>query len=501
MSENPVNEEQNVEYLREFNDQIQRALVAYVNSDGGKIYIGLDELGAASGVADPNDAIARVLEVARGAVVPSVEPYVDCSVETVSGKKIVVVRVSRGSSRPFWLASRGLTVDGALVRESGRNVPCSPAQLKKALAESSDHSYERARSYAQNLTFEYATKVFERAKLPFGREQFAELGLRDDEGVFTNRALLLSDQCPSTMKIAFFEGAYENQIHERLEITGSIFRQFDDVYAYLDRYNREYAQLRGANRGDFRDFPPEIIREILLNAIVHRDYSADVKTIVRRYHDRLEVVSYGGLPYDLTFDEIMLGVSATRNPKLAEVFYQLQLIETCGVGVTKIRQAYANYARKPRFEVSANFFKATIYHAFGQKLEKRLATKDAVRVARYTPMKISVGSAPAEPERVEAIEREPIKRKRATISGRDALSVAARDLVAEPIATVKRYALSDRERLVLQMFNTRDVVTCRDVETTLNLTQASASAILRKLVSSGRIVLCGAGSNIWYRRP
>ena len=95
-----------------------------------------------------------------------------------------------------------------------------------------------------------------------------------------------------------------------------------------------------------------------------------------------------------------------------------------------------------------------------------------------------------------------VERPRATISGRDSLSVAARDLnLGAATATARGYALSDRERLVLQMFNNRDTITRRDVETSLNLTQASAAAILRRLVNSGRIVLCGAGDNIWYRRP
>ena len=98
-------------------------------------------------------------------------------------------------------------------------------------------------------------------------------------------------------------------------------------------------------------------------------------------------------------------------------------------------------------------------------------------------------------------EPQPKPRPRATIGARDAVTVDARRPEIEPTASVRRYNLSDRERLILQMFNTRDALTCRDVERELNLSQASAAAILRRLVNSGRIVLCGAGNNIWYRRP
>ncbi len=501
MSENLLPEERNVEYLNEFNAALARAVVAYANTDGGRIYIGFDELGRGNGVANPKDTIERVLELARGSVCPNAEDLVDCSVRQYDGKTIVVVAVSRGYARPYCLASKGFTAQGVLVRESNATVPSSERVIRRLVDETSDGSYERARARRQDLTFTYATQVFERAKVPFGREQFFELGLYDAEGLYTNLALLFSDQCPSTLKLAFFEGTRENQLHDRLNISGSIFQQFDDVYAYLDQYNRAYSKLHGANRGDFRDYPPEILREILLNAIVHRDYSKDFKTIVRCYYDHLEIASVGGAPQALSFDELLLGVSAPRNPKLADAFYQLQLVENCGVGVRKVRQAYANYTLKPRFEVSPNYFKVTLYHAYAQQLEKRVL-KENVRVARYAdPVKISVAPNRAVEKRVEEPEN-VVERPRATISGKDSLSVAARDLNLGPTATAARgYALSDRERLVLQMFNHRDTITRRDVETSLNLTQASAAAILRRLVNSGRIVLCGAGDNIWYRRP
>ena len=129
-------------------------------------------------------------------------------------------------------------------------------------------------------------------------------------------------------------------------------------------------------------------------------------------------------------------------------------------------------------------------------MEKRAVkeSKENVSVGNYASAKISI--APVDDPRPA-----PKLRPRATIGAKDVMTVDARNLTVEPTATVRRYNLSDRERLVLQMFNDRDALTCRDVERELNLTQASAAAILRRLVNSGRIVLCGAGTNIWYRRP
>ena len=487
----PSQETKNVEFSREYTDAIIRAIVAYLNTDGGKIYIGLDEFGVANDIPNAPDVIARVEKLAREKISPNASGYISCATEVVDGARVAVVRVSRGSSRPYWLTDLGLTADGVPIRDSGQSAPSTRADREKMLRATSGGDYESERSLVQKLTFAKASSVFEQHKVDFDEKQFYALGLYDAEGTYTNLARLLSDQCESTIKVAIFQGAHENQLHDRLELTGSIFQQFEDAFSYLDQYNRVFSRLQGTNRGDFRDYPPELLRELLLNAIIHRDYRESFQTLARVYHDHLEVTSYGGLPFGLTLDEVKLGVSAPRNPRLAKVFYHLQLVETSGVGVQKIRQAYDAYALKPRFEATPHFFKATLFNAYEQRIERRARKKEAVRVATCAPTRISVAQQP------EAAPPKPAR----TVRPRHSLTVDAQELSDAPVISSRRRALSERERRVLSMFQTRDVITCADVEEHFMLSQASAAAILRRLVDSGRIVLCGAGSNIWYRRP
>lgn len=82
-----------------------------------------------------------------------------------------------------------------------------------------------------------------------------------------------------------------------------------------------------------RDYPPEAIREALLNAIVHRDYSFSSATLIRIFEDRIEFVTIGGLVKGIVLDDVMLGVSALRNQYLANIFYRLRLIEAYGTGI------------------------------------------------------------------------------------------------------------------------------------------------------------------------
>src|SRR5699024_11153931 len=120
------------------------------------------------------------------------------------------------------------------------------------------------------------------------------------------------------------------------------------------------AEFEGLNRIDKRDYPSEALREALLNAITHRDYSFSGSTLISIFDDRIEFVTIGGLVRGLTFDDIMLGVSALRNQNLANVFYRLKLIEAYGTGILKINESYAECAVKPQFEVTDNAFKITL---------------------------------------------------------------------------------------------------------------------------------------------
>ena len=93
------------------------------------------------------------------------------------------------------------------------------------------------------------------------------LGIIGEDGAFTNLGLLLSDQCTHTSKLAVFEGATKTVFKDRNEFSGSLLKQLEDIFSYIDRFNRTRAEFSGLKRIDMRDYPPEAVREALLNAI------------------------------------------------------------------------------------------------------------------------------------------------------------------------------------------------------------------------------------------
>ena len=173
-------------------------------------------------------------------------------------------------------------------------------------------------------------------------------------------ALLLSDQCQHTTKIAVFNDESCTEFRDSKEFGGSIFKQFENSINYLALCNRTVSTIKGVVRTDKQDYPEEAIREALLNALVHRDYSFSGSIIINVNDSKMEFISLGGLLPGLSTEDIRLGVSQPRNKKLAEIFHRLRLIESYGTGIRRIFKLYASCPVQPSIEATTNAFRIVL---------------------------------------------------------------------------------------------------------------------------------------------
>ena len=353
-------EDKNTEFKREYVDDIKKALVAFANTDGGNLYIGIDDDGNAVEINNIDGVMLQVTNVIRDAIKPDLAMFCDITVETVQNKKVIKITVNRGTARPYYLSAKGIRPEGVYVRQGASSVPASESAILSMIRETAGDSYEEARSLIQELTFNEANIVFENKQIPFGEAQKRSLGLIGEDGTYTNLALLLSDQCTHTVKIAVFEGEQKTVFKDRREFCGSLLKQLNGAYQFIDQFNHTHAHTEGLYRVDKRAYPTEAIREALLNAIVHREYGFSASTLISIFDNRIEFVSIGGLARGISQSDILLGISIARNKKLADVFYRLHLIEAYGTGMPKIIEAYREYGLDPHIEISDNAFKITL---------------------------------------------------------------------------------------------------------------------------------------------
>jgi len=353
-------ENSNTEFKREYTDSIRKAVVAFANTDGGCIYIGVEDDGTVVGVADVDDVQKRVISLCRDGIQPDVMMFLSCDRTVIEDKDVIRLQVQRGTDCPYYLKGKGIRPEGVYVRRGPVSLPAAESQIRKMIREAGDFHYEQERSLEQELTFKETERFLQEAGVPFGEAERRTLRIVSKDGLYTNLGLLLSDQCQHTVKVAIFSGKKQVVFRDRREFSGSLLLQVNQVIEYLDFHNALHSEIRGMKRLDSRDYPVESLREAIFNAFVHRDYGFSGSILVSVYEDRIEILSLGGLAEGVTYNDMMLGVSIPRNPKLAEIFYRLHYIEAFGTGVRRILTDYAECEEKPQFLVSDNAVKVIL---------------------------------------------------------------------------------------------------------------------------------------------
>lgn len=349
-------ETENMEFKARYTDEIYKEIIAFANTEGGILYIGIDDGGNAVGLENVDEEYTRITNGIRDAIMPDVTMFVRF---TIQENKVVRISVSEGSNKPYYLKSKGLKPSGVYVRQGASSAPASFEQIRQMIKQSDGDSFEDMRSLEQELTFEAAKAAFKRYGVEFSPEKYRALGLVNN-GIYTNLGLLLSDQCAHTTKIAVFSDAERTVFRDSKEFGGSIFKQFEDAVNYLALCNKTSSVINGVVRTDTKDYPEEAIREALLNALVHRDYGFSGSIIINVNDDKMEFISIGGLLPGLTTDDIRLGISQPRNKKLAEIFHRLRLIESYGTGIRRIFKLYESCSVQPQIEVAQSSFKIVL---------------------------------------------------------------------------------------------------------------------------------------------
>ncbi len=353
-------ENKNIEFRQEYVPEIRKEVIAFANTDGGTVLVGVQKDGSVCGIDNPDEVMLQTANSLKDAIAPDIMPFVEIQAIQSEGKNIVEITVSTGTNRPYYIREKGLKPSGVYVRKGSSSQPMTDEGIREMIIQNTGRSFEACRSLKQDLTFRTLQEEMDRRNIEYGRAQMRTLRLTGEDGLYTNLALLLSDQCEFTTKVALFQGSDKAVFRDRQEFSGSILRQMEEVYRFIDMNNKTKAVFSGLDRTDIRDYPEEAVREAWLNCLTHRDYSFSGSTIINIYDDRMEFVSLGGLVSGLELNSIFLGVSQSRNPNLASVLYRMRLIESYGTGIGKIRRAYAGKKRQPEFETAKGVFRVTL---------------------------------------------------------------------------------------------------------------------------------------------
>lgn len=343
-------ESEKIELKESYTPGIKKEIVAFANTNGGTIYIGVDDSGEIIGINNADFIMQQLSNTLRDSIRPDISMFTNIERLQEEDKTLVKVTVSQGTKKPYYLSDKGIKPSGVYVRSGTTSAPATEDSIRMMIKTTDGDSFEMNRSMIQELTFNTLSKELEKRSLEFTEVQMENLRIITSDKIYTNMGLLVSDQCKHSIKFAIFQGRDKSVFKDRKEFTGSIFTQLTDVYKLIDFYNGTKASFHDLIRIDQRDYPEEAVREALLNAIVHRDYSFSGSTLINLYSDRLEIISLGGLVPGLSLEAAMMGASQTRNEKLAALFYRMKLIEAYGTGISKVISSYKGLHVQAKFE-------------------------------------------------------------------------------------------------------------------------------------------------------
>ncbi|MBQ3142455.1 MAG: putative DNA binding domain-containing protein [Bacilli bacterium] len=355
-------EDQKTELKVELTKDIKKEIVAFANTNDGIIYIGIDDSGNVIGLKNANKDLESLSGMIREGIKSDLTLYTKIYIERIENKDIIIVKVSEAPNKPYHLADKGLKTSGVYLRHGNASVQANEEVIKKMLIESNSNSFENNISNIQDLHFNYLREIFKRHNIEIDDNKFKTLNITNLNNEYTNLGLLLSDECPYSIKCAIFNGNNKLEFKDRKEFTGSVLKQVNDTFEYLDLYNKTKGKIIGLERIDTKDYPEYALRESLLNAIIHRDYNFTGSILISLFDDHFEITSLGGLVKGLSIEDLYNGVSESRNPNLANIFYRLKYVESFGTGIGRIIESYKEYDKEPLILNSENVFKVTLYN-------------------------------------------------------------------------------------------------------------------------------------------
>lgn len=355
-----IQESEAVELKVSYTSDLKKEVVAFANTNGGTIYIGVQDDGEIIGLENADFVMQQISNAVRNGIRPDASMFTSIELVQENHKSLVRIAVQQGTKKPYYLSDKGLKPSGVYVRSGTASAPASEDAIRRMIKMTDGDSFENNRSLIQDLTFTSLNREMERRNLEISQVQMKNLGILSQDEIYTNMGLLVSDQCRHSLKFAVFQGVDKLVFKDRKELTGSIFDQLTDAFKTIDFYNSTTATFHDYLRTDERDYPEDAVREALLNAIVHREYAFSGSTIINLYSDRLEIISLGGLVPGLSLEAAMIGASQPRNEKLAGLFYRMKLIEAYGTGISKIISCYKGLPMQPKFENAEGAFRVIL---------------------------------------------------------------------------------------------------------------------------------------------
>ena len=390
-----------VEFKEHFTPRIDEDIVAFANTKGGVILLGVRDDRTVSGEKLINDLKARINSVARNC-----NPPIQVKIKQLHN--IIAIEVPQGEEKPYSCSP------GYFRRLDGTTQKMTNHELRTMFQEHEKISFEEKTNRGvswKDISREKIRNFLKEADIGIKKiipqDILTSLSLVQKGRITNAGALMFASKVekfiPHAESIfASFKGTDKTNIYDRNDVKDDLLIQFSEAVAFLKKHLNVRSEIRGVDRFDIYEIPLDALREAVVNAIVHRNYAIKGTSIyVRIYDDRVEIENPGGLPAGITRRDFAKS-SVRRNPIIADLFHRMGKVERMGSGIDRMRNLMRDAGLKePMFEMD-DFFRVTFYRdpryslkadratgekGLGEKLGERLVEKGAEDTTQKTTYK------------------------------------------------------------------------------------------------------------------
>lgn len=338
------------------NDQIIKTIIAFCNQHGGELILGVGDDGTIIGL--PEEKVVEVMEYLEHAIFEASSPPIIPKVisQRIADKVLLVIEVSEGMNKPYYRRSEGLD-KGVYIRIGNNTVQATSDMIEELKWQARGLSYENLAVYQadENELDQEKIKSF----LSDRRHQ-SEINLTTD--VMLSYKLIVEEHAKVYPTVAgillfgkrvqhffseamiicsHFKGTHGREAIASIDCNGTLLEQFEQAYHFVVSRLTHSFTIQEVKREERLEVPPVAIREILLNAIVHRNYHLHGPSKIAIYDDRIEIFSPGNFPTPLP--NLQLGLTDARNMAICKVFREAKLIEKLGSGFITVFDSYQEW--------------------------------------------------------------------------------------------------------------------------------------------------------------
>ena len=353
-------------------ESLSREIVAFANTNGGTLIIGIEDDGFIAGVSLKKNFEEWVANVTRNNVVPAIN--IKTSKIEVNKKKLIVLSIPKGVDRPYQTIE-----DKYYLRVGSTNRTATKSELLRLFQASGVFHYDLTpvkNTSIKSLNLGKLDDYFQKYQFGFMEEeesQKKQLLQNIDVLTANNEAtlggLLIFGINPTKglpqngISFAYFKGTeIDDELLDKKVIEGTLDTQIDTLSVLLTKYLAAPSKIVGNKRIDSKAvYPEKVFRELITNAVVHRNYSiSGSKTRVFLFEDRLEVISPGRLPNTITIEKLPYGVSFAVNPVVVKFMENLRYIDQLGRGLPMVSQEAKKAGKKVVFQELGEEFKVIL---------------------------------------------------------------------------------------------------------------------------------------------